>query len=33
MSANAARSVAGNWEIHAQTRLLESFYDEARQAN
>jgi colanic acid/amylovoran biosynthesis glycosyltransferase len=33
MSANAARSVAGNWEIHAQTRLLESFYDEARQAD
>jgi colanic acid/amylovoran biosynthesis glycosyltransferase len=30
MSANAARSVASNWEIHAQTRLLESFYDEAR---
>ena len=31
MSANAARSVAANWEIHAQTRLLESLYDEARQ--
>jgi colanic acid/amylovoran biosynthesis glycosyltransferase len=30
MSANAARSVAANWEIHAQTRLLESLYDEAR---
>lgn len=29
MSANAARSVAGNWEIHGQTRLLESLYDEA----
>jgi colanic acid/amylovoran biosynthesis glycosyltransferase len=29
MSANAARSVASNWEIHAQTRLLESLYDEA----
>jgi len=32
MSANAARSVAGNWEIHAQTRLLESLYDEARRS-
>jgi colanic acid/amylovoran biosynthesis glycosyltransferase len=32
MSANASRSMAGNWEIHAQTRLLESFYDEARKA-
>jgi colanic acid/amylovoran biosynthesis glycosyltransferase len=31
MSANASRSVSTNWEIHAQTRLLESFYDEARQ--
>ncbi len=30
MSANAARSVAANWEIHAQTRLLEALYDEAR---
>jgi len=30
MSANAAQSVASNWEIHAQTRLLESLYDEAR---
>jgi colanic acid/amylovoran biosynthesis glycosyltransferase len=30
MSANASRAMAGNWEIHAQTRLLESFYDEAR---
>ena len=30
MSANAARSVAAEWELHAQTRLLESFYDEAR---
>lgn len=30
VSANAGRSVAANWEIHAQTRLLESFYDEAR---
>jgi colanic acid/amylovoran biosynthesis glycosyltransferase len=29
MSGNAARSVAANWEIQAQTRLLESFYDEA----
>jgi colanic acid/amylovoran biosynthesis glycosyltransferase len=29
MSAMAARSVAANWEIHAQTRLLESIYDEA----
>jgi colanic acid/amylovoran biosynthesis glycosyltransferase len=31
MGANAARSVAANWEIHAQTRLLESLYDEARE--
>ena len=30
MSANAARTVASNWDIHAQTRLLESLYDEAR---
>jgi colanic acid/amylovoran biosynthesis glycosyltransferase len=30
MSANAARSVAANWEIQVQTRLLESIYDEAR---
>ncbi len=30
MSANAARSVAAKWEIHAQTRVLEAFYDEAR---
>ena len=30
MSANAGRSVAANWEIQAQTRLLESLYDEAR---
>jgi colanic acid/amylovoran biosynthesis glycosyltransferase len=30
MSANASRAMAGNWEIHAQTRLLESLYDEAR---
>ncbi len=30
MSAEAARSVAVNWEINAQTRLLESLYDEAR---
>ena len=30
MSANAGRTVASNWEIHAQTRLLESLYDEAR---
>jgi colanic acid/amylovoran biosynthesis glycosyltransferase len=30
MSANAARSVAADWEIQAQTRLLESLYDEAR---
>jgi colanic acid/amylovoran biosynthesis glycosyltransferase len=29
MSANAARTVASQWEIHAQTRLLESIYDEA----
>jgi colanic acid/amylovoran biosynthesis glycosyltransferase len=31
MSANAARSVAANWEIQVQTRLLESLYDEARE--
>jgi colanic acid/amylovoran biosynthesis glycosyltransferase len=30
LSANAARSVAANWEIQAQTRLLEGLYDEAR---
>ncbi|HEX4086377.1 MAG TPA: glycosyltransferase [Chthoniobacteraceae bacterium] len=30
MSANAARTVAAEWEIHAQTRLLEALYDEAR---
>ena len=30
MSANAARSVATNWDINSQTRLLESLYDEAR---
>jgi colanic acid/amylovoran biosynthesis glycosyltransferase len=30
MSANAGRSVAAKWEIHAQTRLLEALYDEAR---
>ena len=30
MSANAGRSVASNWELHAQTRLLETLYDEAR---
>lgn len=30
MSAQAAHSVAANWEIHAQTRLLETLYDEAR---
>ncbi len=30
MSANAARSVAANWEIQAQTRVLEALYDEAR---
>ena len=30
MSAAAARSVASNWEINAQTRLLEALYDEAR---
>jgi colanic acid/amylovoran biosynthesis glycosyltransferase len=30
ISNNAARSVAANWEIHKQTRLLESLYDEAR---
>jgi hypothetical protein len=30
MSASAAQSVATNWEIHAQTRLLETLYDEAR---
>jgi colanic acid/amylovoran biosynthesis glycosyltransferase len=30
MSTEAARSVAANWEIHAQARLLESLYDEAR---
>ena len=30
LSANAARSVAENWEIQAQTRLLEALYDEAR---
>jgi colanic acid/amylovoran biosynthesis glycosyltransferase len=29
MSAAAARSVAARWELGAQTRLLESFYDEA----
>jgi colanic acid/amylovoran biosynthesis glycosyltransferase len=30
LSVNASRSIAANWEIHTQTRLLESFYDEAR---
>jgi len=30
MSANAANDVAAHWEIQAQTRLLESLYDEAR---
>jgi len=30
MGANASGAVASNWEIHAQTRLLESLYDEAR---
>jgi len=29
MSASAGRSVASNWEINAQTRMLESLYDEA----
>jgi len=29
MSASAAHSVAAHWDIHAQTRLLESLYDEA----
>jgi len=29
MSWNAARSVAMNWEIQAQTRVLEGIYDEA----
>ncbi len=30
MSARAAQAIAGNWEIQAQTRLLEAIYDEAR---
>jgi colanic acid/amylovoran biosynthesis glycosyltransferase len=30
MSAKAGQTVAANWEIQAQTRLLESLYDEAR---
>jgi glycosyltransferase involved in cell wall biosynthesis len=30
LGANASRAVAANWEINAQTRLLESIYDEAR---
>ena len=30
LSARAARSVASHWDIHAQTRLLESLYDRAR---
>lgn len=29
LSANAARAVAANWEIHSQTRHLETLYDEA----
>jgi colanic acid/amylovoran biosynthesis glycosyltransferase len=29
MSADAARAIAAEWEIQAQTRLLESLYDEA----
>jgi len=33
MSWNASRSVAANWEIHAQTRVLESLYDEARRGS
>ena len=30
VSANGAQAVASQWEIHAQTRLLENLYDEAR---
>jgi len=31
MSVNAGQSVVSSWEIHAQTRVLESLYDEARE--
>ncbi len=30
LSAAAGRAIASSWEIHSQTRLLESLYDEAR---